>query len=72
MANLHQQQKKKLEITFETRFRINGQCLGCKGKENPCSTVQTQNNGHKYITDSAIDKTYQEFKNNVRFRNVNC
>jgi len=42
-----------------------------KGKENLCSIAQIQQNGFK-CTDSEIDKTHQEFKDNVRFRNVNC
>lgn len=51
---------------------MNSQCLEYKGKENSCSTVQTQRNGYKCITDSVIDKIHQEFKDNVRFRNTNC
>lgn len=51
---------------------MNSQSSGQKGKESPCSTKQTRKNGYKYITDLIIDKTHQEFKDNIRFRNVKC
>ena len=41
-----------------------------KGKENPCSIAQIQQKDYKCI-DSVTDKTHQEFKDNVIFRNVN-
>lgn len=52
-------------------MRQDSEWLVQKGKENSCSIAQIQQNDF-ICTDSVIEKTHQEFKDNVRLRDVNC